>query len=146
VTIYKVISEKVIPKANAKAWYVIDGSFINDLKDTWAIHQKWHVIPANNMTGKRTKRVWLAGSSCDSDDKYTEGGNYILMPQIPEGETQLVAVLDTGAYQDALSSRHCLLAPPLKLVAHDGMLKVVRKRETADAIGKLFGWTSESNK
>ena len=73
-TIYKVISEKEIPKANARAWYVVDGSFMNDLKDTWAIHQKWHVIPATNMTSKRMKRVWLAGSTCDSDDKYTEGG------------------------------------------------------------------------
>ena len=73
VTIYKVISKKYIPKANAKAWYVIDGSFINDLKDTWTIHQKWHAIPVNNMDAK-LKTVWLAGSTCDSDDKYTAGG------------------------------------------------------------------------
>ena len=32
ITIYKVISEKTIPKANAKSWYVIDGSFMNDLQ------------------------------------------------------------------------------------------------------------------
>ena len=70
VTIYKVISKKYIEKANAKAWYVVDGSFMNDLKDTWAIHQKWHVVPANNMQGN-LKSVWLAGSTCDSDDKYT---------------------------------------------------------------------------
>ena len=143
VTIYKVISQKDIPKANAKAWYIVDGSFMNDLKDTWAIHQKWHTIPATNMMSKKMKRVWLAGSTCDSDDKYTEGGNYILMPEIPEEEDQLIAILDTGAYQDALSSRHCLLAPPLKLVAKDGTIHIARKRETADAIGKLFGWNGD---
>lgn len=146
ITIYKVISEKAIPKANAKAWYVVDGSFMNDLKDTWAIHQKWHAIPASNMMSKKMKRVWLAGSTCDSDDKYTEGGNYILMPEIPEAEDQLVAILDTGAYQDALSSRHCLLAPPLKIVAQDGMIKIARKRETADMIGKMFGWQNGEHK
>ncbi len=143
VTIYKTISEKPIPKANAKAWYIVDGSFMNDLKDTWAIHQKWHVIPATNMASKKMKRVWFAGSTCDSDDKYTEGGNYILMPEIPEGDNELVAILDTGAYQDALSSRHCLLSPPLKIVAQDGVVKIVRKRESPDTIGKIFGWNGD---
>jgi arginine decarboxylase len=142
-TIYKIISEKHIPKGNAKAWYVIDGSFINDLVDTWAIHQKWHVIPVNNMNSSELKRAWLAGSSCDSDDKYTAGGNYLLLPKLKEGKDQYVAVLDTGAYQDALASHHCLLSSPAKLVAQDGTIKVARKRETAEMVSKLFGWGGE---
>ena len=142
ITIYKIISEKAIPKANAKAWYVIDGSFINDLKDTWTIHQRWHTIPVNNMDAP-TKTVWLAGSTCDSDDKYTAGGNYILLPKIPEGQDQYIALLDTGAYQDSLSSHHCLLSVPMKVTASDGMIQIVRKRETAESIGKLFGWNGE---
>ena len=142
VTIYKVISEKPIPKANAKSWYIIDGSFMNDLKDTWAVHQKWHTIPVNNMHSA-LKRVWLAGSTCDSDDKYTAGGNYILIPKLYEGKEQFVAVLDTGAYQDALASHHCLLAAPMKILAQDGEVKIARKRETAESISKLFGWNGD---
>lgn len=145
ITIYKVIFEKAIPKANAKAWYVVDGSFINDLKDTWAIHQKWHTIPANNMQGA-LKRVWLAGSTCDSDDKYTAGGNYILLPKLNEDQDQLVAVLDTGWCQDGLASHHCLLSAPMKIIAQGGEIKVARKRETAESIGKLFGWTNGNSK
>jgi arginine decarboxylase len=145
VTLYKVISKKSIIKANANAWYVIDGSFMNDLKDTWAIHQKWHIIPGNNMHNA-LKTVWFAGSTCDSDDKYTDGGNYILMPKLHEGEDQLVAIFDTGAYQDGLTSHHCLLSAPLKIVAQDGMIKIARKRESADSIGKLFGWTNGDHK
>ncbi len=145
VTIYKVISEKPIPKANAKAWYIVDGSFMNDLKDTWAIHQKWHTIPANNMHSA-LKTVWLAGSTCDSDDKYTAGGNYILLPKLHENKDQLVAILDTGAYQDGLASHHCLLSAPMKIIAQDGTVKVIRKRETADSIGRLFGWTNGDHK
>ncbi|MBU0612057.1 hypothetical protein KKA39_02500 [Patescibacteria group bacterium] len=145
ITIYKVISEKPILKANANSWYVVDGSFINDLKDTWAIHQKWHAIPANNMD-VNLKRVWLAGSTCDSDDKYTAGGNYILLPKLSENKNQFIAVLDTGAYQDALASHHCLLSAPTKIVAQDGMIKIVRKKETAESIGKLFGWTNGEHK
>jgi arginine decarboxylase len=142
ITIYKVISKKYIDKANAKAWYIVDGSFMNDLKDTWAIHQKWHTIPVNNMDGA-LNRVWLAGSTCDSDDKYTAGGNYILMPKLIEGEDQHVAILDTGAYQDALASHHCLLSAPMKIIVQDGMVKVAREREDPDSIGKLFGWNGD---
>lgn len=141
ITIYKVISKKYIDKANARAWYVIDGSFMNDLKDTWAIHQKWHTIPVNNMTSP-LKRVWLAGSSCDSDDKYTAGGDYILLPKL-NGEDQYIALLDTGAYQDSLSSHHCLLSLPAKIAVKDGATKLVRKHESAESIGKLFGWNGD---
>ncbi len=141
ITIYKVISKKYIEKANARAWYIIDGSFMNDLKDTWAVHQKWHTIPVNNMMSP-LKRVWLAGSSCDSDDKYTAGGEYILLPKL-NGEDQYIAILDTGAYQDALSSHHCLLSAPARIIARDGTTSIVRKRETAEVVGKLFGWNGD---
>ncbi|MEK7569621.1 MAG: hypothetical protein AAB500_01880 [Patescibacteria group bacterium] len=146
VSIFSVIAEKSIPKGNAKSWYVIDGSFMNDLLDTWAIHQKWHIVPVNNANSKAQKSVWLAGSSCDSDDKYTAGGNYILLPKLKEGEPQYFAVFDSGAYQDALASHHCLLSSPAKLIAQDGAIKVARKRESADAIGRLFGWTNGDHK
>ncbi len=145
ITIYKTISQKNIPKANAKAWYVVDGSFMNDLKDTWAIHQKWHTIPANNMF-ENLKTVWLAGSTCDSDDKYTAGGNYILMPRLNEDRDQYIAILDTGAYQDALASKHCLLSAPMKIMLQDGSIKIIRKRETPEAIGRQFGWTNGDHK
>lgn len=145
VTIYKVLYKKLIPKANAKAWYVVDGSFMNDIKDTWAIHQKFHVIPANNMHSN-PRTTWLAGSTCDSDDKYTAGGNYILMPKLHEDREQMVAILDTGAYQDGLSSHHCLLSAPMKIIAKDGTIKIARKRETAETIGKLFGWNNGDHK
>lgn len=140
VTIYSVIAEKPIPKANAKSWYVIDGSFMNDLLDTWAIHQKWHVVPVNNANTNELKSVWLAGSSCDSDDKYTAGGNYILLPKLRDGEPQYFVVLDSGAYQDALASHHCLLSSPAKLIAQDGTIKIARKRESSEMVGRLFGW------
>ncbi len=144
ITIYRVLSEKDIPNGTmAKKWYVIDGSFMNDLKDTWAIHQKWHVVPVNNLSAKNLSRVWLAGLSCDSDDKYTNGGKYVLLPRLEDlenGDQQYLAVLDTGAYQDALSSYHCMLSSPTKIIVQNGVITVARKRETAEEVGKQFGW------
>ena len=142
ITIYKVISEKLIPKANAKAWYIIDGSFVNDLKDTWTIHQRWHTVPVNNMFNP-LRTTWLAGSTCDSDDKYTAGGNYILLPRLHEKQDQYVAMLDTGAYQDGLASHHCLLSLPMRITVQDGDVKIVRKRETPEYIGRIFGWNGD---
>lgn len=140
ISVFSVISEKPVKEGYAKRWYTIDGSFINDLADTWAIHQKWHVIPASGMDTRRVQKVWLAGSSCDSDDKYTAGGGHVLLPKIEEGERPLIAVLDTGAYQDALASYHCLLSHPAKIVCKDGDVTVARKRDTAEEVGKRFGW------
>lgn len=142
ITIYKVVFEKPIAKSVAQRWYVIDGSFMNDLLDTWAIHQKWHVVPVNYMKEKKLARIWLAGSSCDSDDKYTAGGSYVLLPRLEDmnGEPLYVAFFDTGAYQDPLASHHCLLSSPAKIIVQDGAITVARKRETPKDVGKLFGW------
>jgi len=143
-TVYRVLSEKSFTNGSiAKQWYIIDGSFINDLKDTWAIRQKWHIAPVNRLHSKRLTRTWLAGLSCDSDDKYTAGGKYILLPPLDTleaGEQQYLAVFDTGAYQDALASHHCLLSSPMKIVIQNGVITVARKRETAEEVGREFGW------
>lgn len=143
ITVFKIVSEKEIPKGVARSWYIIDGSFMNDLLDTWALHQKWHIVPVNRMGEKRKHRVWLAGLSCDSDDKYTARDGYVLLPRLEDldpGQDQYIAFFDTGAYQDAFASHHCLLSSPLKIILQNGVVTIARKRETAEEIGKLFGW------
>lgn len=140
ITIYKILAEKTIETKSDKVWYVIDGSFMNDLIDTWALHQKWHVIPVNGLHARKLNKVWLAGSSCDSDDKYTAGGTHILLPKLENVEELYIAVLDTGAYQDPLASHHCLLSSPAKIIAANGEVKLARKREQPEEVGKLFGW------
>ena len=74
-----------------------------------------------------SKGVWLAGTTCDSDDKYTASGAYVKLPDIRElgeGEQQYLAIYDTGAYQDALASHHCLLSSPAKIVVQDGDITI----------------------
>jgi len=100
-------------------------------------------VPVNKMDAKKKNRVWLAGLSCDSDDKYTAKDGYLTLPRLEEldhGEDLYLAIFDTGAYQDAFASHHCLLSSPLKIVLQNGIVTIARKRETAEEIGKLFGW------
>ncbi|MFA5107467.1 MAG: hypothetical protein WC497_04040 [Patescibacteria group bacterium] len=145
ITIFRVMGEKDIPRGNARKWQIVDGSFMNDLPDTWTLHQKWHVVPVNhlNFSKRHLVRAWLAGSSCDSDDKYIAHGNYVLLPDLEyldEGDTQYIAFLCTGAYQDSLSCNHCLLSSPAKIVARNGEVKINIRRQTPEDISKLFGW------
>ncbi len=140
ITIFKVLNSKDIENGSQRRWYIVDGSFINDLPDTWTIHQQWHMIPANNMTSRTNERTWLAGLSCDSDDKYTAAGSYILLPKLRDDAEQYIAVFDTGAYQDSLAAKHCLLSGPTKIIAHNGEIVVTQKRESPEDIGKQFGW------
>jgi diaminopimelate decarboxylase len=142
-TIYKVLTDKIVSNGGSRKWYIIDGSFMNDLIDTWAIKWKWHVTPANYMKSRKLQNVWFAGSSCDSDDKYTAGGGNILMPRLEDlenGDGLYVAFYDTGAYQDPLASHHCLLSSPAKIICQNGEVKLARRRETSEEVGKQFGW------
>lgn len=144
ITVYKVIDTKKVngKKVDAKKWYVVDGSFMNDLPDTWAIKQKWAISPANIKNDKNLVETWLAGSTCDSDDIYTGVAGSVTLPEFDpeEGEKMFLVVYDTGAYQDSLAMQHCLLSSPVKIVAENGHIVVVRKRETAEEVGKRFGW------
>jgi arginine decarboxylase len=141
ISVFKILAEKPIFGKTDTKWYFIDGSFIVNLTDTWSVRrQKWEIIPVNNMKG-RLQKVWLAGSTCDSDDRYTASGNYVMLPKLTEDDPELyVGVLDTGAYQASLANHHCLLSAPAKIICQNGEVKLARKRESAEDIGKQFGW------
>ncbi len=145
ITVFKIIDTKPISnkKAAAKKWYVIDGSFMNDLLDTWAIGQKWSISPVNSKGDNNLADVWLAGSSCDSDDIYTGVNGTVSLPDYDssmDAKPMYISIFDTGAYQDPLAMHHCMLSSPLKIIVENGHIVVARKRETPDDVGKDFGW------
>ncbi|MBI2444598.1 MAG: hypothetical protein HYV42_05165 [Candidatus Magasanikbacteria bacterium] len=143
ISVFKVVATKVIPKGIAKFWYVIDGSFMTDLLDTWSIHQKWHIVPVGHAGAEKRHRVWLGGLTCDSDDKYADAEGYVLLPRIEDlgpGEDLYLAIFDTGAYQDSFAMHHCLISSPAKIVLQNGLVTMARKRESPEEIGKMFGW------
>jgi len=146
ISVFKIIDTKAITykKSPAKKWYVIDGSFMNDLLDTWAIDQKWAISPVNNNNDGDLNAIWLAGSSCDSDDIYKGKAGVITLPNYDsknsDGKSMYIVVYDTGAYQNSLSAKHCMLSSPMKIVVENGHIVVARRRESPDDIGREFGW------
>ncbi len=120
---YKVVVAK--PSHNPDvAWYVIDGSLMSSLPDTWALKQPFIVLPLNGYD-KPFKKAWISGLTCDSDDVYRSGepDDTVMLPDIDfmtDGEELVIGVFMTGAYQDMLSGiggvHHCLLPEPGELV------------------------------
>lgn len=120
---YKVVVSKPSHREDV-GWYVIDGSLMSSLPDTWALKQPFIVLPLNGYD-RPVKRVWLSGLTCDSDDVYRSGedDDTLLLPDIEymqDGEELVIGVFMTGAYQDMLSGiggvHHCLLPEPSELV------------------------------
>jgi arginine decarboxylase len=120
---YKVVVSKPSHRADV-GWYVIDGSLMSSLPDSWALKQQFIVLPLNGYD-RPVRKVWLSGLTCDSDDIYRSGeeDDTVVLPDIAtmeDGEELVIGVFMTGAYQDLLSGiggvHHCLLPEPSELV------------------------------
>jgi len=155
-TIYKVIDIK--QQNDREFWYMIDGSFITQLPDSWGIGQKYIMLPVNNWDAPYTK-VNLGGLTCDSADYYnTEAHSEDLyMPMFDEEklEEQFIGFFHTGAYQESLGGyggiQHCLI-PASKHVLVDldqeGNLttELFAEEQDAESMLRILGYRSERNK
>ncbi|HEY0175262.1 MAG TPA: arginine decarboxylase [Pedobacter sp.] len=115
--LYKVLGRK--QQNNKEKWLMLDGSFITNLPDTWAIGQKYILLPVNNLDIPH-EQVYLGGMTCDGDDYYNSGpgGSRLFMPGTRK--TQYIGFFHTGAYQEVLSGfggiSHCLLPSPKHII------------------------------
>lgn len=115
--VYKVLGKK--QQNPQEKWLMLDGSFITNLPDTWAIGQKYLSFPINNLDAP-FEQVYLGGITCDGDDHYHLGANQtrLIMPETKK--TQYIGFFHTGAYQEVLSGyggiHHCLLPSPKHII------------------------------
>ncbi len=133
ITLFRVESVRIL---NEKIKYIIDGSFIADLPDTWGLGKKWEILPVNLLDRKKD-RVYLEGKTCDNDDFYYR---YLRLPLINNNDDFYICVKNTGAYQETLGNNHCMLLDANKLVIYkNGKMKLVRKR-SLEEIERRFGY------
>lgn len=103
---------------NNQQWATINNSLMNYMPDLWGLHKDFIFLPVNNWD-KEFKPYYLAGSTCDEDDKvFIKSKNkQILLPQVEE---IYVAVLGIGAYQEMISGdssfSHCMIPKSNELV------------------------------
>ena len=119
-TIMSVIGQK--QQNDSELWYMVDNSLITTIPDSWAINERYILLPINHWNKEYT-RVNIGGLSCDNADYYNSEAhlNMVYMPKFSKSEEPLsVGFFNTGAYQDALSGyggiKHCLLPSPKRVL------------------------------
>jgi arginine decarboxylase len=133
-------------------WYMIDGSFMTSLPDTWAINQRFILLALNNWE-KEYQRVFIGGLTCDSHDYYNAEAhaNAVYLPKLNGEEQQYIGFFHTGAYQESLGGygglQHCLIpAPKHILISYDEEeiqeinTKLFAKEQSYKSMLKILGY------
>ena len=147
--IYKVIDQKL--QNDKELWYMIDGSFITQLPDSWGLGQKYIMLSVNNWENPYQK-VNLGGLTCDSHDFYnteTHSADLYLPIFDQDAEDQYIGLFHTGAYQEALGGyggiQHCLIPAPQHVIVdkdEDGNLRsrLFAPEQNSEVMLKILGY------
>lgn len=113
--IFSVLHQK--QQNDREKWNMIDSSFMTNLPDTWAINQRYIMLPVNRWNDDY-ERVLLGGLTCDSDDYYNseQHSNAIYLPKYDRNKVLYIGFFNTGAYQETIGGfgglKHCLIPEP----------------------------------
>ncbi|GGF25039.1 arginine decarboxylase [Hymenobacter cavernae] len=152
VTLYSILDEKL--QNDKELWYMIDGSFITNLPDTWALNQRFIMLAINGWQ-KSYKKIQLGGLTCDSQDYYNAEKHIyqVFLPERKNTDEQklYVGFFHTGAYQESLSGyggiKHCLIPAPKHVIldrAEDGTLTdyVFADEQDSESMMRILGYQS----
>ncbi|MFN5984085.1 MAG: arginine decarboxylase [Fluviicola sp.] len=146
--IFNVLHQK--QQNDREKWNMIDSSFMTNLPDTWAINQRFIMLPVNRWNDDY-ERVLLGGLTCDSDDYYNseQHSNAIYLPKFDKNKPLYIGFFNTGAYQETIGGfgglKHCLIPEPKHiLIQRDEQGKIVSslfsEEQTADDYLKILGY------
>ncbi|MBS3137692.1 diaminopimelate decarboxylase [Candidatus Woesearchaeota archaeon] len=125
----KIISKK---PTKTKRILVTDGSTYAMLPDPLIYKTYYDILPATQMSLPRVRKYDIAGCTCDCIDIL--GSNRIL-PILKEND--ILAIMDTGAYSNAMASNfNNLKRPPMVMIKDTGAVKLIRRR---DRYSEMFG-------
>lgn len=98
------------------------------LADVNIEHDRFVTLVANRAGGAAAEPVDVVGMSCGFDVL----GTSVALPEVEPGD--VLAFLDTGAYQDATSSNFNALPRPATVLVCNGGAEVVKRAETVDDV------------
>jgi arginine decarboxylase len=150
--IFNVIHQK--QQNDREKWNMIDSSFMTNLPDTWAINQRFILLPINRWHDDY-ERVLLGGLTCDSDDYYNseQHSNAIYLPKFKKDKSLYLGFFNTGAYQETIGGygglKHCLIPEPKHILIkrdENGKLKteLFSLEQTANDYLKILGYKGEN--
>ncbi|AWW31944.1 arginine decarboxylase [Echinicola strongylocentroti] len=146
--LYSILEEKL--QNDKELWYMIDGSFITQLPDSWGLNQKYIMLAVNNWK-EEYHNINLGGLTCDSMDYYnSEAHQYnIYLPKKTEKKPQYIGFFHTGAYQESLGGyggiQHCLIPAPKHVLIDrdtDGTIKhkLFAEEQDSESMLKRLGY------
>lgn len=146
--IFNVLHQK--QQNDREKWNMIDSSFMTNLPDTWAINQRFIMLPINRWNDDY-ERVLLGGLTCDSDDYYNseQHSNAIYLPKFDKNKPLFIGFFNTGAYQETIGGfgglKHCLIPEPKHvLIKRDEQGKIqtelFSEEQTADDYLRILGY------
>jgi diaminopimelate decarboxylase len=98
------------------------------LPDSTLDHYMWSFVVANRAEAAPVETADLVGMACSMDRLVGDAR----VPDVGEGD--LVAFLDTGAYQDAVSCNRNLLGRPATVLVGGDRARVVKRAETLEDV------------
>lgn len=131
--IYSIIDQKL--QNDKELWYMIDGSFITNLPDSWGLNQKYIMLSVNHWN-RRYHHVNLGGLTCDSMDYYNSEAHssVVFLPKVEDGEKLYIGFFHTGAYQESIGGyggiQHCLTPAPQHVL--------INRNEKGEIVTELF--------
>ncbi len=149
--IFKILDQK--QQNDREKWNMIDSSFMTNLPDTWAINQRFVLLPINRWNDPY-ERVLLGGLTCDSDDYYNseQHSNAIYLPKYEKNKELYIGFFNTGAYQENIGGygglKHCLIPEPQHILIRrneEGQLEteLFSGEQTANQYLRLLGYVKE---
>ena len=146
--IFSVLHQK--QQNDREKWNMIDSSFMTNLPDTWAINQRFIMLPINRWNDDY-ERVLLGGLTCDSDDYYNseQHSNAIYLPKYDRNKVLYIGFFNTGAYQETIGGfgglKHCLIPEPKHILIQrdeNGKLQteLFSEEQTAADYLKILGY------
>jgi len=146
--IFSILHQK--QQNDREKWNMIDSSFMTNLPDTWAINQRFILLPINRWNDDY-ERVLLGGLTCDSDDYYNseQHSNAIYLPKFNKNKKLYLGFFNTGAYQETIGGfgglKHCLIPEPKHILIKrddNGKLQteVFSEEQTAADYLKILGY------
>ncbi len=128
--------------------YYANMSVFQSLPDTWAIGQKFPVVPLQRLHQKPERNAIISDLTCDCDGNLDSfilaGGEQSTLPlhQLRKGEDYYLGVFMIGAYQETLGDIHNLFGDThvisIRLNA-DGSFDI-RKEISGDTIADVLGY------
>ena len=148
--IFSILHQK--QQNDREKWNMIDSSFMTNLPDTWAINQRFIMLPINRWNDDY-ERVLLGGLTGDSDDYYNseQHSNAIYLPKFDKNKELFIGFFNTGAYQETIGGfgglKHCLIPEPKHILINrdeDGKIttSMFSQEQTAMDYLQILGYNT----